>query len=112
MRLLITGGAGFVGSHLVDAVTTRGDSAVVLDNLSTGRRENIEHHLDSEQVELVDGTILDADLVEGLMATVDASFHMASAVGVQLIVDKALESLTLNVGGNDTVITAAAKHRK
>ena len=108
MRYLITGGAGFVGSHVVDALTTRGDSVVVLDDLSTGRAENIEHHLDSDQVELVDGSILDAELVAELMRQVGACFHMASAVGVQLIVNKPLESLTLNVRGNDTVISAAA----
>ena len=110
MRYLVTGGAGFLGSHLVDALTTRGDSAVVLDNLSTGRLENIEHHLESEYVEMIDGSVLDKDLVDDVMRRVDACFHLASAVGVQLIVDKPLESLTLNVRGNDTVITAAAKH--
>lgn len=112
MRYLITGGAGFVGSHVVDALTTRGDSVVILDDLSTGRRENVEHHLESDQVEMIDDSILDTDLVEELIQRVDACFHMASAVGVQLIVDKPLESLTLNVRGNDAVISAAAKHRK
>ena len=112
MRYLITGGAGFIGSHLVDTITTRGDSVVVLDDLSTGRRENIEHHLNGGQVELVDRSILEADLVDELMRQVDACFHLASAVGVQLIVSKALESLTLNVRGNDIVISAAARHRK
>jgi UDP-glucose 4-epimerase len=112
MRFLITGGAGFVGSHLVDALTARGDEVVVLDNLSTGRRSNIEHHLDASQVELVDGSILNTELVAEKMAKVDACFHLASAVGVQLIVDKPLESLTLNVRGNDTVITEAARSGK
>ena len=112
MRLLVTGGAGFVGSHLVDALTTRGDTAVVLDDLSTGRRANVEHHLASDQVELVDGSILDGDLVDQQMSDVDACFHLASAVGVQLIVSKPLDSLTLNVRGNDVVISAAARHRK
>ncbi len=110
MRYLITGGAGFIGSHVVDAITTRGDSVVVVDDVSTGRRENIEHHLESGRVELVEGSILDADLVDDLVEGVDACFHMASAVGVQLIVSKPLESLTLNVRGNDIVISAAARH--
>ncbi len=110
VRYLVTGGAGFIGSHIVDALTMRGDSVVVLDDLSTGRRENIEHHLDSDQLEMVDGSILDEDLVSNLMQRVDACFHMASAVGVQLIVSKPLESLTLNVRGNDIVISAAARH--
>lgn len=112
MRFLITGGAGFIGSHLVDALTTRGDSVVVVDDLSTGRRENIEHHLDSDHVTLIDGSILDVGLVDESIKGVDACFHLASAVGVQLIVDKPLESLTLNVRGNDIVISAAARHGK
>ena len=110
MRFLITGGAGFIGSHLVDALVTRGDELVVLDNLSTGRRENIEHHLDFEQVELVDGSVLDADLVDDCMGRVDACIHLASAVGVELVVNKPLDSLQLNVRGNDIVITSAAEH--
>lgn len=112
MRFLITGGVGFVGSHVVDALTTRGDEVVILDNLSTGRTDNVEHLLESEQVELVDGSILDGELVDELMGRVDACFHLASAVGVKLIVDKPLESLTLNVRGNDTVISAGARRGK
>ena len=110
MRFLITGGAGFIGSHLVDALVTRGDEVLVLDDLSTGRRENIEHHLEFEQVKLVDGSVLDADLVADCMRQVDACMHLASAVGVQLVVDKPLDSLQLNVRGNDIVISAAAEH--
>jgi nucleoside-diphosphate-sugar epimerase len=110
VRYLITGGAGFIGSHLVDALTTRGDSVVVLDDLSTGRLENLEHVIDSELVRFVDGSVLDEDLVNDLMGSVDACLHMASAVGVQLVVSRPLDSLRRNVRGNDIVISAAARH--
>lgn len=110
MRYLITGGAGFIGSHLVDALTARDDSVVVLDDLSTGRVENLRHVLDSELVELVEGSVLDTDLVEELVTGTDATFHLASAVGVQLVVSRPLESLQRNIRGNDIVISACARN--
>jgi UDP-glucose 4-epimerase len=112
LRYLITGGAGFIGSHVVDAVIARGDEVLVLDDLSTGRLSNIQHVLNSPQVEFVEGTMLDADLVDDCMRTVDACFHLASAVGVQLIIQRPLDSLLTNVRGNDIVLSAAARHRK
>jgi nucleoside-diphosphate-sugar epimerase len=109
MRYLITGGAGFIGSHLVDALTTRGDNALVLDDLSTGRLANLEHILDSDLVEFVEGSVLDVGLVNDCMESVDACLHLASAVGVQLVVSRPLDSLRRNVRGNDIVISAAAE---
>jgi UDP-glucose 4-epimerase len=111
MRYLITGGAGFIGSHLVDALTTRGDSVLVLDDLSTGRRENLEHVLDSGLVEFVEGSVVDQSVVDECFDSVDRCVHLASAVGVQLVVSRPLDSLQRNVRGNDTVISAAARHR-
>ncbi|MCW2680787.1 MAG: dTDP-glucose 4,6-dehydratase, partial [Frankiales bacterium] len=93
MRALITGGAGFIGSHLADALLARGDSVILLDNLSTGRLENIEHLRQRDDVEFVLGSILNADLMDDVISRVDVCFHLAAAVGVQLIVDKPLESL-------------------
>jgi UDP-glucose 4-epimerase len=110
MRYLVTGGAGFIGSHLADALTTRGDEVVVLDNLSTGRRENVEHLIDSGKLELVEGSTSDGDLVDELMSAVDGCFHLASAVGVQLIVERPLGSLLDNTRGVDTVLAAATRH--
>ena len=110
MRHLITGGAGFVGSHLVDLLTMRGDTVVVLDDLSTGARENLEPALASNLVEFVEGSVLDADLVDDLMRSVDACVHLASAVGVQLVVSRPLDTLRRNIHGNDIVISAAARH--
>jgi nucleoside-diphosphate-sugar epimerase len=111
-RILITGGAGFIGSHLADALIARGDHVTVLDDLSTGRLENLEHLTDGEQIELVEGSSLDADLIDRLMREADACFHLASAVGVQLIVSNPLDSLLKNVRGADNVLSAAARHNR
>jgi UDP-glucose 4-epimerase len=110
MRYLVTGGAGFIGSHLVEALAARGERVVVLDDLSTGSRRNIEHLLSTGSAELVEGSILDAELVDSCMSSVDVCFHLAAAVGVQLIVSQPLESLLSNVRGTDIVMTAAAAH--
>jgi len=88
----------------------RGDEVVILDDLSTGHRRNIEHLLDRGDASFVDGSTGDADLVDELMGEVDGCFHLASAVGVQLICDRPLESLLKNVRGCDIVIAAAARH--
>jgi UDP-glucose 4-epimerase len=110
VRYLVTGGAGFIGSHLVETLAARGDQALILDDLSTGERSNIEHLLASGNVELVEGSILDADLVDGCVRSVDACFHLASAVGVQLVVSQPLDTLLCNVRGTDIVISAAVRH--
>jgi UDP-glucose 4-epimerase len=107
---LITGGAGFIGSHLADALIARGERVTVLDDLSTGRNENIAHLLDTPGFELVDGSSTDVELVDGLVGATDVCFHLASAVGVQLIVSNPLESLLTNVRGTDNVLSAAARH--
>jgi UDP-glucose 4-epimerase len=110
VKYLVTGGAGFIGSHLVDALVRRGHSVLVLDDLSTGRLENIEHHLDSGSVELVAQSVLDPDLVDELVPQTDAVFHLAAAVGVKLVIAQPLDSLIRNVRGTDIVVSAAARH--
>jgi len=112
MKVLITGGAGFIGSHLADALATRGDSVVLLDDLSTGSLENVEHLLGGDSAQLVQGSVLDRELVDRCMADVDACFHLASAVGVQLICQRPLDTLLANVRGNDIVISSAVEHGK
>ena len=109
-RYLITGGAGFIGSHLTDVLTTRGAGVVVIDVLSTGTRENLEHALSSSLVEFVEGSVLDSDLVDHCMGSVDGCLHLASSVGVQLIMSRPLETLRRNIHGNDIVISTAARH--
>ncbi len=112
MRALITGGAGFIGSHLADHLLGRGDQVVLLDDLSTGRVTNIEHLNDRTGAEFVLGSILDTELVDEAVARVDAVFHLAAAVGVNLIGEKPLESLMTNIRGTETVIEMAHKYDK
>ena len=112
MKYLVTGGAGFIGSHLCDALIKRGDSVVVLDNFSTGNKKNIEHLLGNSLFKLIEGSILDIDLVDKAVASVDHVLHLAAAVGVFTIVDKPLESLTTNLRGTENILEAAHKHQK
>ena len=112
MKYLVTGGAGFIGSHLCDALLERGDSVVVLDNFSTGNKKNIEHLLSNPSFELIEDSILDIDLVDKAVAAVDHVLHLAAAVGVFTIVDKPLESLTTNLRGTENILEAAHKHQK
>ena len=112
MKYLVTGGAGFIGSHLCDALIKRGDSVHVLDNLSTGNKKNIEHLLDNPKFTLTEGSILDVHIVEKSVASVDHVVHLAAAVGVFTIVDKPLESLTTNLRGTENILEAASKHQK
>ncbi len=111
MRHLITGGAGFIGSHLADKLVERGDEVTIVDDLSTGRLQNVEHLLGGGQVRLITESVLDAGLVNELMAGADTCFHLASSVGVKLIVEEPLDSLLRNVRGLDTVMAAAARFR-
>ena len=112
MKYLITGGAGFVGSHLADALVGRGDSVVVLDDLSTGVSGNLAGVSGSPLFKYVSGSILDEALVEELVGSVDHVLHLAAAVGVFNIVDRPLESLTTNVRGTENVLAACKKHGK
>lgn len=110
MNILITGGAGFIGSHLADVLIERGHRVIALDNISTGRYENVEHLTSHRQFEFVLGSVLNADLVDDLAGRSDAIFHLAAAVGVQLIVEKPLESLATNIRGSEIVFEKAHKY--
>ena len=112
MKYLVTGGAGFIGSHVTDALIKRGDSVVVLDNLSTGNRKNIEHLLSNSSFKFVEGSILDFAVVDECVQSVDHVLHFAAAVGVFTIVDKPLESLMTNLKGTENILEAAHKHHK
>ena len=110
MRALVTGGAGFIGSALVDDLLERGYQVIALDNLSTGRFENLEHLDGRRDFEFVVGSILNSDLVDDVVARSDVIFHLAAAVGVQLIVEKPLESLATNIRGSEIVFEKAHKY--
>ncbi len=112
MRYLITGGAGFIGSHLADALLARGDEVSVVDNLSTGELSNLGDHR-ARGIRFVQGSVLDPLLVDELIEEVDCVFHLAAAVGVRLIVEKPLRSFITNIKGSENVLEAAHRwHRK
>jgi len=108
VRVLVTGGAGYIGSHLVDALCDAGHEVRVLDNLSTGKAANLQHRLD--EVRLVNGSILDAPLVELEVEWAQLVFHLAAAVGVRHIVDDPLNSLLTNTRGTENVLTACFRY--
>jgi len=110
MRYLITGGAGFIGSHLTDALLARGDQVMVLDDLSTGRHDNIRAHLADPNFEFVMGSILNEALVDDSVRRVDVVLHLAAAVGVELIVGRPLESLATNIRGSEIVLEKCHKY--
>ncbi|HEY0581771.1 MAG TPA: GDP-mannose 4,6-dehydratase [Chloroflexota bacterium] len=105
-RILVTGGAGFIGSHLAERLVERGDHVTVLDDFSTGRRENLASLEGHPRLELIEGTVLDAELVDRLVGQVDAVFHMAAAVGVDWVLKHPLRSLETNIQGTEHVLRA------
>ena len=107
MRILVTGGAGFIGSHLCERLVTGGHTVTALDNLSTGRFENLENLSKEPGFKFVEGTVLNADLVSKLVASHDYVFHLAAAVGVFNIVQKPLDSLMTNIRGTENILEAA-----
>lgn len=109
---LVTGGAGFIGSHLVDALLARGDSVIVLDDLSTGCLENLTGALGHPMMRFVQGSVLDELVVDELTHQCDVVIHLAAAVGVKLIVERPLSSLTTNLRGTEIVIESAHRHRR
>ena len=110
MRVFITGGAGFIGSHLADHYVAAGDQVTILDNFSTGSKTNIAHL--EGKITTVDGDIRNIELVESLTENADLILHMAAALGVNTILDSPLESMSTNITGSEVVLNAAAKFNK
>ena len=110
MRIFITGGAGFIGSHLCDALIARGDEVTILDNLSTGSKGNIAHL--EGKIKVSQGDIRDQALVASLMADSDLVLHMAAALGVDNILENPIESISTNFYGSEVVLNAALKYDK
>ena len=108
MRTIVTGGAGFIGSHLVDHLLRAGDEVVVLDDMSTGSPRNLLDSLVDPRLSIVHGSVLDRELLLDTVRGADRVFHLAAAVGVKLIVDHPLASLRVNIHGTENVLDACS----
>jgi UDP-glucose 4-epimerase len=112
LRFLITGGAGFIGSHLAERLLERGDEVFLFDNLSTGSMENIRHLKNNDRMHYFLDSIENRQLLAELVDESDAIFHLAAAVGVRLIVESPVRTIETNVNGTQLVLEAAYKKRK
>jgi UDP-glucose 4-epimerase len=112
LKILITGGAGFIGSHLADACIARGDEVFVIDDLSTGSLENIEQLADHPRFHCTIDSVRNEEVLETLVDSCDVIFHLAAAVGVKLIVESPVRTIETNVRGTEVVLAAAARQRK
>ena len=111
MRVLVTGGAGFIGSHLSEALLERGDEVWVLDDLSTGRLQNLSGFARHPRFHFLEGTVLDGAAVQGLVSQCELVFHLAAAVGVKFVLENPLRSLRTNIRGTEEVLEACAQQR-
>ncbi len=112
MRALITGGAGFIGSHLAEALLARGDDVFILDDLSTGSVENVRHLKNNPKFHYVFDSLQNRHLLAEMVDESDVVFHLAAAVGVRLIVESPVRTIETNVNGTQLVLDAASKKRK
>ncbi len=112
MKILITGGAGFIGSHLAQRLLKDGCEVTVVDNLSTGSLENIEDFKDNSKFNFIEGDILDVGLLESLVEKCDSIYHLAAAVGVNLIAKEPVRTIETNIAGTEVVLGAANKFKK
>jgi UDP-glucose 4-epimerase len=112
MKILLTGGAGFIGSHLATELLGRGQEVLVLDDLSTGRLENLRHIQSNSGLHLKEGSILDIEVLEPLVQECDEVYHLAAAVGVRLVMEKPVETIMTNVRGAENILEVCRKHSK
>lgn len=112
MKVLITGGAGFIGSHLAEKLLKNGDRVSAVDNLSTGSLDNIAHLKDNPHFNYKIDTIMNKDVMEGLIKEADVIYHLAAAVGVKYVIDNPLKSIETNVAGTEIVLALASKYHK
>jgi UDP-glucose 4-epimerase len=112
MRSLVTGGAGFIGSHLCERLLERGHEVWALDDLSTGRLENLRSFERHRRFRFLEGNVMDQSLVNGLVAQSDRVFHLAAAVGVKYVLENPLRSLITNIRGTEAVLQACAEQER
>jgi len=112
MVALVTGGAGFIGSHIAEELIKKGNRVLVIDDLSTGKRENISHLEGDEKFSFIQGTILNEPLMEKLVEECDIIYHLAAAVGVEFIIGNPIRSIEINVLGTEIVLRLAEKNKK
>ena len=112
MHALITGGAGFIGSHLAEALLAAGHHVVAIDNLSTGRLSNIAHLLDRPEFQFVNETILNESVMDRLVSNCDIIYHLAAAVGVELIIKDPVHTIETNLLGSEAVLRLARRYRR
>ncbi len=112
MKILITGGAGFIGSHLAETLLLNGDEVTILDDLSTGSYSNIEHIDDGERLRIIVDTVCDEKIVNECVKDAQIVFHLASAVGVNVVIDQPVRTIETIVGGTDTVMRSCARYRR
>lgn len=110
MRVLVTGGAGFIGSHLAEALLNKGAEVWALDDLSTGRLENLRSFERHPHFRFLEGSVTDSALVNGLVAQCDRVYHLAAAVGVKYVLENPLRSLITNIRGTEVILEACAEH--
>jgi UDP-glucose 4-epimerase len=110
MKVLVTGGAGFIGSHLTDALCMTNEAVTVIDNFTTGSLDNLASI--KSKIKIIEGDIRDKKLMNDLVSKVDLVFHMAAALGVDNILNSTLDSMSVNITGSDVVLKAAAKYDK
>ena len=112
MKILVTGGAGYIGSHLIDRLLDSGEEVFAIDNLSTGKIGNIQHHLGNDRFHFLNDTILDERLLDHLVSQIDLVYHLAALVGVKYVVADPLAAIKTNVTGTEVVLNAAFKYWK
>src|SRR5437764_858528 len=112
MNVLITGGAGFIGSHLCEAMLQAGHAVTAFDDLSTGALSNIGHLRTNPQFRVVEGSVCDESAMGGVVEACDIIFHLAAAVGVQLIVKRPVHTISTNIHGTEVVLELANKFHK
>ena len=112
MKILVTGGAGFIGSHLCRLLLSQGHTILVLDDLSTGSYENLDGLEDGRQLRLIVDSINNRDIVDDCVREADCVYHLASAVGVRLIIDQPVRTIESIVGGTEVVLKCCARYRR